>query len=138
MTPNRTASTPAVEKAQRRTKRDEWSCPCCGTPNDGSYCAPCVAAECGERDYDDPHIETCLVTAVIRGIVEARQRLAAAVKADDVAFKAYGERYDAVKKDNGESGALLDNTKAEWDAYQRTRNEVYSAARYLVVMGGAS
>lgn len=34
-----------------KTKRDEWSCPCCGTPNDGSYCEPCTKAECGEVDY---------------------------------------------------------------------------------------
>lgn len=29
---------------------DEFSCPCCGAGTDGSYCAPCEAAECGECD----------------------------------------------------------------------------------------
>jgi hypothetical protein len=43
-----------------KTERDEFSCPCCGTPTDSSYCSPCVDAGCGERDFDDPNIETCL------------------------------------------------------------------------------
>ena len=41
--------------------RDEWSCPCCGTPNDSSYCLACLAFECGERDFNDPNIDKCLV-----------------------------------------------------------------------------
>lgn len=44
----------------RKMKRDEFSCPCCGDPTDSSYCAPCIEAECGERDVNDPTIETCL------------------------------------------------------------------------------
>jgi hypothetical protein len=42
-----------------RAKRDEFSCPCCGTPTDSSYCAPCAAAECGEQDVGAP--DKCLV-----------------------------------------------------------------------------
>jgi hypothetical protein len=45
----------------RKAKRDEWSCPCCGTPTDSSYCEACSAFECGERDWNDPNIGTCLV-----------------------------------------------------------------------------
>lgn len=30
---------------------EEFSCPCCGTPTDSSYCEPCDAAECGEAHY---------------------------------------------------------------------------------------
>lgn len=41
------------------TKRDEFSCPCCGTPTDSSYCAACVAFECGERDVGAADV--CLV-----------------------------------------------------------------------------
>lgn len=37
-------------------KRDEWCCPCCGTPTDSSYCAPCDAAECGEQHVDSPDV----------------------------------------------------------------------------------
>lgn len=44
-----------------RAKRDEFSCPCCGALTDSSYCEPCVAAECGERDHDAPDIDECLV-----------------------------------------------------------------------------
>lgn len=40
---------------------EEFSCPCCGEPTDGSYCLACDAAECGERDHDDPSINECLV-----------------------------------------------------------------------------
>ncbi len=39
-----------------KTKRDEFSCPCCGTPTDSSYCAACDAAECGEQHVDSPDI----------------------------------------------------------------------------------
>jgi hypothetical protein len=39
-----------------RAKRDEFSCPCCGTPTDSSYCAPCDAAECGEQHVDSPEV----------------------------------------------------------------------------------
>lgn len=39
-----------------RTKRDEFSCPCCGTPTDSSYCAACEAAECGEQHVDSPDV----------------------------------------------------------------------------------
>lgn len=42
------------------TKRDEFSCPCCGTPTDSHYCDACDKAECGERDYNDPNIGVCL------------------------------------------------------------------------------
>ena len=42
-----------------RAKRDEWSCPCCGTPTDSSYCAACDAFECGEQDVSAP--DACLV-----------------------------------------------------------------------------
>jgi hypothetical protein len=40
----------------------DWpTCACCGTelPADGSWCAECEAAECGERDWNDPNIGTC-------------------------------------------------------------------------------
>lgn len=36
-----------------KTKRDEFSCPCCSAPTDSGYCAPCAAAECGEVDAAD-------------------------------------------------------------------------------------
>jgi hypothetical protein len=45
---------------------DEFSCPCCGTPTDSSYCAACEAFECGERDRDDPSIDTCLVPSGVK------------------------------------------------------------------------
>lgn len=36
--------------------RDEWSCPCCGTPTDSSYCDACEKAECGEQHIDSPRV----------------------------------------------------------------------------------
>lgn len=54
------------------SKRDEYSCPCCGTPTDGWYCVACDAFECGERDVTDA--EPCLVPA---GVAVARERHAA-------------------------------------------------------------
>jgi hypothetical protein len=44
----------------RKAKRDEFSCPCCGTPTDSSYCCVCITAGCGERAWNDPNIGTCL------------------------------------------------------------------------------
>lgn len=46
-----------VDEALERLseKRDEFSCPCCGTPTDSSYCDACTKAECGEQHVDAPH-----------------------------------------------------------------------------------
>ena len=49
---------------EKKTKRDEFSCPCCGTPTDSSYCVPCDAAECGEVDVAD---ESGLCAAALLG-----------------------------------------------------------------------
>lgn len=49
--------------AAKRAKREEFSCPCCGTPTDSSYCGPCDKVGCGERDVSAPDI--CLVDAAV-------------------------------------------------------------------------
>lgn len=49
-----------------RVKRDEFSCPCCGTPTDGSFCGPCDAADCGsESVYDASDI--CVASLLAKG-----------------------------------------------------------------------
>lgn len=52
----------------RRAKRDEWSCPCCGKPNDSSYCEKCRAAGCGSQDYRDTS-DRCAAEPLPRGWV---------------------------------------------------------------------
>lgn len=93
-----------------------------------------MAAECGERDANDPNIETCLATKV-DDRESARRRFLAVIEADRNAFRVYGEKYDALT-DLG-AGELLDRTKAEWDEWQRTQRDVVAAAHYFVAMGGA-
>lgn len=68
----------------KRVKRDEFSCPCCGTPTDSSYCVSCDEAECGERNANDPNIETCLAGQAVAHV--ARLTAAAAALADGAAI----------------------------------------------------
>lgn len=55
-----TRDVPIDEAFPKRAKRDEFSCPCCGTPTDSSYCDACTKAECGEQDVGAP--DRCLAT----------------------------------------------------------------------------
>lgn len=54
-----------------KTKRDEFSCPCCGTPTDGWYCVECQAFDCGEQSAG---VDNCLVP---KGVSVALERHAA-------------------------------------------------------------
>lgn len=45
------------------SKRDEFSCPCCGTPTDSSYCLGCQIFECGERDVGTA--DDCLIPETV-------------------------------------------------------------------------
>ncbi len=54
--PDATDHEAMLDEASRRSAREEFSCPCCGTPTDSSYCAACDAAECGEQHVDSPRI----------------------------------------------------------------------------------
>jgi hypothetical protein len=62
-----------------RSKRDEFSCPCCGTPTDSSYCEPCAAFECGEQDVSAP--DRCLVPS---NVIVTRHPHAAHYMGNDV------------------------------------------------------
>ena len=50
------STTSSDEKKARKTKRDEFSCPCCGVGTDSSYCLACEVFECGEQDVSAPDV----------------------------------------------------------------------------------
>lgn len=91
-------------------KRDEFSCPCCGTPTDSSYCEACTKAECGERNTDDPRVCFVGTRSKAQMISELRTCLAAydqrsaewdaaleVVKALDVRDEKWGAAHEAVQ-----------------------------------------